>query len=245
MNYNTLHIETLDDLLKALQRATTNEQKTQLVHHIKQLKTDDDALQGAIFFLEDHNWDLDALNSSLHTTTKKLEALTKKEDTQRKLPFYFKYAALFIIPVGLYITYLASQKTIDHYYMEEAGLPNFMNSTSNSLWSEPMAHFKNGDYKTTIQALDASGIANNNDTLIYFKAVSYYKLAAYEKSIPLFKEYLDTSYSSFYYDADFRIAFALYKAGNVKEAQQQFLKIAEDKDHPYHEEATLVVNEFF
>lgn len=247
MKQNKPHIATLVDLLKELQNIETNEQKRVLLETIKGIQTDDESLVGAVLFLKDHDWDFDQLKNTLHKKSLRRNANNNETSNLKWRMSKFKYAAVFIGLLGLLGSYYlnSNNSSIDRFYVEEPGLPNFMNDTKPDKWSEPMAYFKNGDYRSALVLLNANKIEADNDTLLYFKAVSNYKLGHYQESLSLFKKQLDHLKSSFIYDTEFRIGFVWYKAGDSKRAQQQFISIAKNKDHPYNEEAKLILNEIF
>ncbi len=248
MTYNKPHIKNLDDLLRALQSIETNEQKRALVESIKQIRTDEQSLMGAILFLKDHDWDLDHLKNALDKTNLKLDAVNKKVSKTKWVKSRLKYAAMLILPLGLWSAYYLTSypnRSIDQLYVEEPGLPNFMNDIKPDKWNGPMTYFKDGDFRSTLELLNNSNVEKNNDTLLYFKAVSNYKLGHYQKSLSFFKEHLNHPYSSFHADTEFRIGFAWYKLGDTKRARQQFMNIANSKDHPYNKEAKRILSEIF
>lgn len=247
MKQNKPHIATLVDLLKELQNIETNEQKRVLLETIKGIQTDDESLEGAVLFLKDHDWDFDQLKNTLHKKSLRRNANNNETSNLKWRMSKFKYAAVFIGLLGLLGSYYlnSNNSSIDRFYVEEPGLPNFMNDTKPDKWSEPMAYFKNGDYRSTLELLNNSNVEKNNDTLLYFKAVSNYKLGHYQKSLSFFKEHLNHPYSSFHADTEFRIGFAWYKLGDTKRARQQFMNIANSKDHPYNKEAKRILSEIF
>lgn len=248
MTYNKPHIKNLDDLLRALQSIETNEQKRALVESIKQIRTDEESLMGAILFLKDHDWDLDHLKNALDKTNLRLDTVNKKVSKTKWVKSRLKYAAVLILPLGLLVGYYLTSYTnrsIDRLYVEEPGLPNLMSNIKPDKWNKTMTYFKKGDFISTLESLNNSNIEKNNDTLLYFKAVSYYKLGHYQKSLSFYKEHFNHPYSAFHADSEFRIGFAWYKIGATKRAQQQFMSIAKDKNHPYNKEATLILSEIF
>ncbi len=247
MKRNNPHIESLDDLLRELNNIESKEHKIAFINTIKKIQSDDDALKGAILFLEDHDWDVEELKNALINTNLRLDIKNKNHHRTKWMKSILKYAAVLIIPLGITTFYYLSSnnKSINQFYIKEPGLPNFMADTRPNKWDKSMLFFKKGDYKYSLELLNTNHIEKNNDTLLYFKAVCNYEMGNYKESLSLFKKHLKHTTSSFYYDSEFRIGFVWYKVGNIKKANEQFIKLAKDQNNPFYPEAKNIVKDVF
>lgn len=236
-----------DDLLQELDRANSPMARKELLERLRGLKTDDDALSGVLLFLADNNWDLDTLQMRLGAIDKTTPHSSRSNKAPIVLRTTLKYAAALLLPLAAWGVYqlLSRPSDIDRYYVEEPGLPNLMGSNSQTLWSDAMASFRKGDYELTLKELDAVNHQESNDTLLYFKAVANYEIKEYAKAATYFHELADESSSIFRYDAEFRMAFTLYKNGKFSESKLLFETIASNQNHPYFEEAKRVMSEVF
>lgn len=247
MENKELHIENFSDLLEELKTIKTNDQKKLLVECLKQTQTNDTALEGAILFLKDNHWNIEQIDPLIYKFNTIPQENSKKITLPKRKLKTFRYAGVLVILLGLISFYYFTQTStsLDEFYVEEPGLPNFMSDTKTTKWTNPMVLFKNGNYEKALTLLNASSIDKNNDTLLFYKAISNYKLKDYKKSLDFFKENLKNQKSSFYYDTEFRIGFSLYKLGYNKQAKQQFINIGNNKNHPFNKEAVLILKNIF
>lgn len=247
MKDKKIHITSLESLLVAINQIHSPEDKQALKRYVQTLQTTNVALEGALLFLEDTNWDIALFKSTIQKNTQRLDRLSKPESKFTWLQPAMKYAAILILPLGILLSYLwiTKERAINLYYVEEPGLPNFMDNLGVTKWGEPMSAFKNAEYTLALSQLNAMSKHKTNDTLCYFQAVSNYKIENYALAVNLFDVVLKNSESAFLADSEFRKAFALFNLGEKTKAKIQFNSIAQDKNHPYANEAATIIKNVF
>jgi TolA-binding protein len=241
---NDLH--NIKSFLKALDQAESEHRKKELLEKLKHLKTKDDALIGLRMFLENNDWNYDEFKGAIKQTTLRIK---QNKDNKNKIiaPKIFRYAAILVLLTGIisFSYYFKSRKTIDDFYLKDPGLPNLMSSSYKDKWNKSMKLFKAEKFKEMLSELHRLEIEENNDTLYYYKALSHYNMKNFEKAKYNFLALENKEESVFYYDAEFRLGFSLYKANKIEDSKRQFLKITSDPNHPYYQESLSILDSFF
>lgn len=244
---NNKYLDNIEAFLKAFDEAENKSDAKSLLHELKQHNTEDEALIGLKLFLENHDWDYGAFKKAIQSTSENLNTISQKKNS-KKVYFnsFLKYAALLVLTIGIIsISFFLNKTTIDDYYPEEPGLPNYMSSDNLSKWTKSMKHFRTSEFQKMKDELNSINVENTNDTLVYFKAISNYKLENYDKANNGFLEVKELQNSTFQYEAEFRLGFTLYKANRIEESKSLFLKISKEKQHPYQKEALDIIESFF
>ncbi|MFD2551572.1 tol-pal system YbgF family protein [Bizionia sediminis] len=247
MKNKKLQITNLETLLLALEQVTSPDEKLAIIQHVKSWRTTDPALEGALLFLEDNNWDIALLKSTLLDTTQRLDTVVQNRRKRLWLQPALKYAAMLILPLGILVSYflVSENNAINVYYVAEPGLPNFMDNSGVNKWREPMSAFKNAEYTLALSQFNAMAGIKENDTLYYFQGVTHYEIENYAIALNFFDRLLEKPESVFYSDGQFRKGFALYNLGEKTKAKSQFNTIALDENHPYHKEASAILKNVF
>jgi len=220
-----------------------------LIQHLKNLKTEDVALQGAILFLEECDWDFNLLKESLISVEDRIDLVHKqsKNITSMRKVYRYAVAAAVVIPILFFSIHKWSSQTISiaDYLIAEPGLPNFMANSDFDKWNTSMCFFKRNDHQKVLEEFSLMQNDQNNDTLIYFSAVSNYYLGNFQEAKRQFEKISLFENSSFRFDADFRLGFVLFRLGKTDEASLHFKRIASNKDHAFKDESKTVLHAFF
>jgi tetratricopeptide (TPR) repeat protein len=243
---NKVHIANIQDLFQEIKKVKSAEQKKVLVQVLNDCSFEDEALKGAIYFLRDSDWDFEFFLDQENRLYKKNPLLRRKTFQYISL-LSFKFAAILLIPVSIGLFFiLKNQNSIDKFYLEEPGLPTYMNSTNENNWEEAMVYFKSGVFEDALHSLEAINNHEYNDTASYFIAVSLYELKKYPESINFFSSIIEKSRNSiFHSDATFRMGFAFYKAGMKEKAASHFKELSLDSTNPYSKEAQKIIENVF
>lgn len=248
MKDNNIHITNVEELLNKLEQIKDSEARQTFIEKIEALETDNEALQGAIMFLKDNDWNIDLLKSMQSNLDKRVYKTIKDHSAKKRISIVFRAAAAILIPLGFFGYYQLTTPTasIDQFFLEEPGLPNYMGSNSPRTWEQVMDFYKKKEYAPALEALnDLKDTTNDNDTLTYFMGVVKYQLEDFQSAASFFIQVARQKNSSFFFDAEYRLGFALYKAGDKKKAKEQFEKIESQKNHPFYSDASRILTSIF
>lgn len=235
---------TLSKLLRSLESDCGEEERMAILEALKNSNPTEDALLGAKMLLESNNWDDTILKKVVAKTERRIEQLASKPP---KRPIsYLKYAAVFIpiaLTMGYFIYPTATTKdSIEQFYIKDEGLPNFMCNNKfnwNSLMELYRANKMKEAFVVSSKILDQKP---QNDTAIYFHGVISYELKNYQVAKMDYTTIAQNKQSVFYYDANFRLGFALKNLNEIKAAKQQFELVKRDPDNPFNEKARNVLD---
>ncbi len=142
--------------------------ESHFIDYIQSNQFDEDDLMGLKLFLEDTNYDVDALKKFI--TVKSLQTHSKK--TKASLSYY-KIAASLILLFGIsYFVYTNSNKTnsLSSFMIEDAGFKVWMSSSSSRVdLLNGMNYYRNENYK---EALPYFSKLPKNDTALYYSGIS-------------------------------------------------------------------------
>lgn len=234
-------------LLQSLEDDFDNEERLRVFELLKSTNSTDDSLLGAKMILESNNWDYTVLKKAFAKTENRIEAIASKTK-KRSNSYYLKYAAV-LIPLTFVLGYFVSnllndKQSKDNLYPKEEGLPNYM-GTEKTNWDDLMQLYRANKMKAAfIVSQELLTQKPQNDTAIYFHGVIGYELKNFKVARTDFTKVSENKGSVFYYDATFRLGFALKNLQELKTAKQQFEKVANDDTNPFKEKAKAVLKEF-
>jgi hypothetical protein len=235
---------TLASLLQSLQDDYNPQDRMLILEQLKNTHPTDDALLGAKLLLEENNWDYTILKKAFAKTEHRIGATASNTKPKNKSK-YLKYAAV-LLPVAFVVGYFTNQsllnkQDIEQFYTAEEGLPHYM-GTEKTNWDPLMELYRANKMKEALiisqQILTQKP---QNDTAIYFHGVINYELKNFKAAQTDYAKITENKESTFYYDATFRLGFALKNQHQNKAAQQQFEKVATEADNPFNENAKKVL----
>ncbi len=237
---------TLALVLQSLEDDFDPQERIRILEQLKNSTPTDEALVGAKMLLEENNWDYIVLKKVFSKTEDRIATLASKTKRTNKSK-YLKYAAV-LLPITFVLGYFINQSlnnkpSIEQFYIKEEGLPNYM-GTEKTNWDDLMKLYRankmNDAFIVSQQILVQKP---QNDTAIYFHGVISYELKNYKNAKTDFTKITQNNESVFYYDAAFRLGFALKNLNEYKAAQQQFETITKDLNNPYNEKAKVVLEQ--
>lgn len=189
---------------------------------------DDDTLQGLMQYLDDHQWDPEAL-------TGKLKQLDQAVVTPKRNNFLLAFAAAAILLIAFAWWYSPAPSVLQSYELNETGLPNFLGSDDNlKKWRPAMEALARNDFAASANALAAlAADYPQSDTLLYLQGSMAYNQQAYREAVAFFSAMPDTSSSVFAADRDYFTALALLKYGDRVAARRQLEAIVSKENHPH------------
>lgn len=205
---------------------------------------EDDAIVGLLLFLDKHNWNHLKLEQKLSTLSYPPQKRTLAAK-RRKKNNYLKYAAsLIIIASTIFsITYF-KQQPLSTYFPIETGLPNLMSSHTNQdyKWKKINAAFQNEDYKSVYTTCKEQLLNKiQSDTLLYFCAISAYKLNKYEEAVNYFKEIQFYEESIFLIDSEYMLALALLNTSEKQQGKDILKSMSINPNHPFNLQAAELI----
>lgn len=235
---------TLASLLQSLQDDYNPQERMLILEQLKNSHPTDDALLGAKMLLEENNWDYTILKKAFVKTEDRIGATASNTKPKNKSK-YLKYAAV-LLPIAFVVGYFINQsllnkQDIEQFYTAEEGLPHYM-GTEKTNWDPLMELYRDNKMKEALiisqQILTQKP---QNDTAIYFHGVINYELKNFKAAQTDYAKITQKKESTYYYDATFRLGFALKNQDLNKAAQQQFEKVAKDADNPFNKNAKKVL----
>jgi hypothetical protein len=236
---------TLASLLQSLEDDYNPQERMLILEQLKNTYPKDEALLGAKMLLEENNWDYNVLKKAFAKTEDRIGAAAS--DTKRtNKNKYLKYAAV-LLPITFVLGYfiyqsILNKKDIEQFCTKEEGLPNYMGIEKTN-WDPLMELYR--DNKMGEALIISQQILTQkpqNDTAIYFHGIINYELKNFKVAQTDYTKITQSKESVFYYDATFRLGFALKNQEQNKAAQQQFEKVATDADNPFNEKAKQVLD---
>jgi tetratricopeptide (TPR) repeat protein len=179
----------------------------------------------------------------------KLIAYDRSLGTTKRLKKITLIAAsiLFIVVAGITFVQLTKKDTIDSFDFFEAGIPNIMNSSARKDELQlGMNAFKLESYDDAILIFEKlNNEKPSNDTLNYFLGISHYRADNIDKAIDFFNSTMVDKKSIYQEKAEFRLAIALIKGGDLNRAESILESINKDQDHSLRKLASEAYKAFF
>ncbi len=147
-------------------------QESFFINYIQSNQFEEDDLMGLKLFLENTNYDLDALQVFISEAPLKI-----KTHKSKSYFMCYKIAASLIVLIGIsYFIYTNSNKTnsLESFMIEDAGFKVCMSATSSHVdLLNGMNYYRHKNYG---EALPYFSKLANNDTALYFSGISYMQL---------------------------------------------------------------------
>lgn len=175
----------------------------------------------------------------LRARFKRLE-LKQKKPANKLLWISLSIAASIALLVSLWVIYPFTQpnnmKIYTMYKYSDPGLPILMAENGENMLDSAMIAYVNKDYDKTISYLEN---CDNNDTVRYYRALSFELAGDFYKAQALYNE-IDTAQKRFIaYKTVFRQAL-LGIAIDQQDAPELMLQIAADSANPYRKKAAEI-----
>jgi tetratricopeptide (TPR) repeat protein len=212
-------------------------QQVYFLDYIKSNNFDDDELLGLKLFLENNDYDIDALKTFISIEPLKMNS--KKTNSVYKL---YKIAASFLLIIGIgYFIKLSTSKhqNMENFMIEDAGFKVWMGAASNNIdIINGMSYYKNKDYT---EALSYFSKIQNNDTAFYYSGISNIQLNNLNEAEIFLSKIPSTSvYSN---RATYYISLC-YLYNNQIEKGLQLLNKTQFTETVFNEKRTAILEDF-
>ena len=150
------------------------------------------------------------------------QSLERKQRIKKQLAYYTTFAAVMVLAVYVLVRYQSpsSKELVVQYWPEEPGLPVKMSAKGK--YDDAMNAYKLGEYAKSEKIL----CHITSDTANYFLGVIEYAQGDFQKSATCFKR-VDLT-SSYYNEAQFRLALVYLRTEKVKESHHILKKQVSD-----------------
>ena len=247
MSLENQHIinPTLEEIMAAASPGFPMEERAALKKRLELYTPSDEVLSGAVKFLQDHDYDFDAL----YNFTEKPINLSVTQKQHSKIINFKKLAVaasiLFVSVLAIWFSFFnnQSEKIINKAIINEPGLPVFASVQGNKEFHELMSAFRMKDaagglnyYRSLLKKEPL------NDTLNYFGGWLYYMNHQPDSAILAFEKVNQVASEIYEQKADYMLAICLYLNNKKTEARQHFENIVKDNSNPYKENALKLLS---
>lgn len=237
-----ISFEEILDLLRSV------ETRENAIKFLKSIEPSNENVKGLKVFLEQNEWDYSKVEAFEESSDAQFESLLSEQTSKSKS--WFRVAAVIIplIGIGALVGYFISDGTSESkelyakYYQKEIGMPTLMSNTTEKVFNESMAAFKDEAYTEALRGFEKIlEEQSQNDTLLYFSACSNMELSNNEKAIRQFRK-IDSE-SIFHEKSEYRLALTYIKSNQFENAKKLLQKMAADSKHQYSEKAEKILRE--
>ncbi len=212
-------------------------QQVYFLEYIKSNNFDEDDLMGLKLFLENNDYDIDALKKFISIEPLKINS--KRINSIYKI---YKIAAIFLLIMGVgYFIKLSTCKhqNMENYMIEDAGFKVWMNAASiNVDIINGMSYYKNKNYS---EALSNFSKTQNNDTAFYYSGISCMQLNQLNEAETFLSKVPSTSV--YYNRATYYISLC-YLYNQQKETGLQLLNKTHFNEAVFNEKRTVILKDF-
>ena len=235
---------TLEEIIAASKPGVSAEHRASIKNKLAGYIPAGEALAGAVKFLEDHNYDFDALYQFLEDPII-LSNSKKKYPTTISFKKMSVAAAILILlttSVWFYINRESPKKIMTKAIFHEPGLPVFASVQGNKEFHELMSAYKMQDTKTGLRYYYVL-ISKEpmNDTLNYFGGWLFYLNDQPDSAVLTFKKVTETKSETYQQKAQYMQAICLYLKGEKTESKLLFENIIQDKTNSYREKVVQLL----
>ena len=237
-----------EELSKAMASDAPPELREDIKARLKMTTPSDEAVLGARDFLEDNDYDFDALRKFVFPQDQPVNRMT---DTKRTIPSIINRASVAAVLLAamayggwnLRTEYRHRQVTEEIFY--EPGLPVFAGLSGDKIFHEMMTSFRLQESAEGLRYIDTlEQLYGRNDTLSYFAGWLHYFDNDYPSAARRFEEVGEDSASIYFEKSELITAASLLLDGRKKEAGVRLEAILKRKGHGYRKEAEGLLIQF-
>jgi len=235
-----------EELKKAMAPDAPPELREDVKARLKMTTPADEAVLGARDFLEDNDYDFDALRNFVFPTDLPVH---RTSETKRLIPaiVYRASAAAILLAAMLYggwsIRTDQRHRQVTDRIFYEPGLPVFAGLGGERIFHEMMTSFRLQESAEGLRYIDTlEQMYGRNDTLSYFAGWLHYFDKDYAGAAQRFEEVGKDSASIYFEKSELMTAAALYLDGRLQEARTRLEEILRQQGHGYRKEAEELLN---
>lgn len=227
---------TLEEILAAAEPGASEQIRASVKQRLQAYLPQDEALDGAIRFLQDHAFDFDALHDFLAVSFKHSAARPKqmKRKSNSSALLIAASTLLVVFSSWYYLVRFKPDQTMAGAAIYEPGLPVYAGVGDSKAFNEMMSAYRSGDAAVGLPLFrELLKTEANNDTLTYFGGWLYYLKGQTDSAAKLFGS-VSASHSSTYADeAGYMQAISVYLNGQRSYARQLLQLIADDEKNKF------------
>ena len=229
----------LEEILAAARPDASPALRAEIKERIRQYLPANEALDGAIRFLQDHHYDFDALHAFLHTPLPGARAKVGgiQQRTGRVMAMAAVLAGIIWTSWYLVTRYQPNQQVADAAFYEP-GLPVYAGIGGQKRFQEMMSAYRGGEIAEGLGLYrQLAGVPPVNDTLQYFGAWLYYQNKQSDSAALLFEQAASISGGVYREKAEYMQAISLYLAGRRSHARLVLEQVATQPAHAFKHDA--------
>jgi hypothetical protein len=237
-----------EELIKAMAPDAPANLRSEMKNRLKMTTPSDEAVLGARDFLEDHDYDFDALRDFLGLDMKALELLP----TSRRIPtsrMFYRISGAAVLLFALLYGGWRLQGNQRHRLMTrtifyEPGLPVFAGLGGDRIFHEMMTSFRLEESEPGLKYIDTlEQRYGRSDTLSYYAGWFHYFRKDYPEAASRFELILEDS-TSVYFEKSMLMSAATHCLQARKDKAKELLnKIIQTPGHPYAAEAKAMLED--
>lgn len=233
---------TWEELLTAMASDASASLREEMKVRLKMTTSSDEAVLGARDFLEDHQYDFDALRQFISPEQTEHKDLTSKSP-RLYFPLIYKISAAAAIIAALFYGSMLLESERRHRQMTETifyepGLPVFAGLGGDRIFHEMMTCFRLQESAEGLRYIDTlEQQYGHNDTLSYYAGWLHYFDRDYAGAARRFEEVTQHPGSIYHEKSELMTAAALCLEGRRKESRSKLLDIQRKSGHAYQKEA--------
>lgn len=235
----------LEEILAAAEPGAPQDLRDAVRQRLQQYLPQDEALDGAIRFLQDHDYDFDALHEFLEAPFSGTRSHTRTVRLQpAKLLGMAAIVAGIVLASWYYITQFQPNRQLAAAAFYEPGLPVYAGIGQQKMFQEMMSAYRGGETEEGLRLYRQLATKQPlNDTLQYFGGWLYYQCQQPDSAAMLFQQVTALSSEAFGYKAEYMQAISLYLCGKRSQARLQLEQIAARPNHAFAISAQRMLQE--
>lgn len=242
---------TWEDLLKAMAPDASEGQREEMKNRLKMTTPSEESVLGVRDFLEDNNYDFDALRNFLGIDPSVISRpeLSAIPSSRTAVPILIRVTAAAALIAAIFLGGGMFRSELRHRRMTETvfyepGLPVFAGLGGDRLFHEMMTSFRLQESVEGLRYIDTlEQLYGQNDTLSYYAGWLHYFDKRYTDAAHRFDE-VNRHDSSVYFDkSELMSAAALCLVGRKLLARTRLDGIMKKPSHRYRREAENLIND--
>jgi hypothetical protein len=244
LQHHKLTPPTWEELKAASERNASMELRMEIRHRLSVTTPEDEAVLGARDFLEDNDYNFDALRMFIEP-----ELPSNKNLPNRYYFFITRVAASVVLMLFLGYAGNSFREALRHNSMgqiifREPGIPVFAGINGDRLFYEMMSSFRLEESRQGLRYIDTLLIKYpGNDTLTYYGGWFNYFQRDYNLAAERFLKVANDTGSVYQQKSDLMYAAAQCLDGRRDEALSMLRKIIEEPGHSYAQEARRMMSD--
>ena len=238
-----------EELIKAMASDAPASLRAEIKNRLKMTTPSDEAMLGARDFLEDHDYDFDALRSFLKHDVDAPATQLRFRGTPISRQLIYRISAAAVVMIGLLYGGWRFQGNQRHQRMSQAifyepGLPVFAGLGGDKIFHEMMTSFRLEESEQGLRYIDTlEQLYGKSDTLSYYAGWFNYFNKDYPEAAERFEALATDSTSIYFEKSALMCAAASCLEGRKEKARKLLINIISTPGHAYTAEAKTMLKD--